>query len=136
VPADGAPVRRSARLAVVVVAIVVVAVGLRIVTADDRIPLGDRGRVNATLEQECRFVHIEHDGLALEGHEPEEPLAWWDGTVPGRLVLDGRGRDDVVTGTFTTDDGRVVEVRGGRAGEYLLSGGCPFGRAGRYRPPR
>lgn len=127
--------RRRTRLAVVVVTIVVVAVGLRIVTADDRIPLGDRGRVTATIERDCRFVQIEHDGLALEGHEPEEPLAWWDGTVPGQLVLDEREGDDGVAGTFTTDDGRSVEVRGGRAGEHLLTGGCPFGR-GNLLPPR
>lgn len=113
------------------VVLLALAVGAAYVrTRDDRIPLGDKGRVTATNDGSCADIDIEVDGLALRGSGWNEedgllvPREWAGRSIEGHLVLDRHRSEDGVEGTFTTDDGRVIPVHGGREGEYFFTLGC------------
>jgi hypothetical protein len=113
----------------VVIGVLVALLGTAVALAylrpwDDRIPLGDKGRVSAVVEDGCMSARIQHDGYVLQ-NAGEVPRRWKGRTIEGDLVIDAHRGDDAesgVNGTFTADDGASIAVYGGRG--YFFTLGC------------
>lgn len=113
--------------------------------------LGDRGHVTAEVDQFCQVVHVDIDGLVLEGHYQRSSdgrtVPGWmgrsnidangairtpggketTGAVEGRLHLDRKSGEWAVKGTFTADDGTVIPVSGGIEGKVFFTLACTIG---------
>lgn len=89
--------------------------------------LGDRGA--ATAHSSCGLVSVDHDGRVLYSDvgapgAAELEASWGDRSIPGRLHLDDRQREDhrewTATGRFVADDGTEVAVSGMYGEKFMM----------------